>query len=159
MNKLVTEHAYNRASIIKDNFGFWDDFYFFNLMNHLINFMIKWLINSGNFKSIQEFFWFSLVMNKFLIPLKQNAVGFESFPYNQSQVMCSSIEQWYRLFLALKPGTDIPYLETSDFVLLLLGCRLLIRLQFKRVNFCSGIVISWHFPSWNSDSLVPLSVF
>lgn len=70
------------------------------------------------------------------------------------QYYCHIPEQWYRLLLALKPGTDIPYLETKDFVLLLLGCRLLIRLPFKRVNYCSCIVISWHFPSWNSDSFV-----
>lgn len=79
MDKLVTEHATIEHRLSKTVLGFEITFIFFNLMNHLINFIIKWLINSGNFKSIQEFFWFSLVMNKLLIPLKQNPVGFESF--------------------------------------------------------------------------------
>lgn len=76
MDKLVTEHATIEHRLSKTILGFEITFVFFNLMNHLINCMIKWLINSGNFKSIQELFWFSLVMNKFLIPLKQNPVGF-----------------------------------------------------------------------------------
>lgn len=79
MDKLVTEHATIENRLSKTILGFKITFFFFNLMNHLINCMIKWLINSGNFKSIQEFFWFSPVMNKLLIPLEQNAVGFESF--------------------------------------------------------------------------------
>lgn len=78
MDKLVTEHATIEHRLSKTILGF-KITYFFNLMNYLINFMKKWLINSGYFKSIQEFFWFSLVMNQFLIPLEQNGVGFESF--------------------------------------------------------------------------------